>query len=284
MPRHERSAATRVSVPGGVFRDGGVVRELTLRPVSGADEAFLLESAAGSLPSERATALLARCLDEADAPELADRLTAGDREALLLHLRRITLGDAMECLVACPACGERMELELRTSDLLVPPYEVAVDYEIERSSEAVSYRVRFRTPTAKDLDAAAMRARQNPADGDDELFRRCVIRAEVGGVELPALALPASVREAVTGEMADRDPQAELTLELGCPSCSAESSVVFDAATFLLQELDRRAERLLEEVHTLALRYHWSEADILAMSARRRVQYLELLASAGGRR
>lgn len=285
MPRHERSAATRVSVPGGVLRDGGLVRELTLRPVSGADEAFLLESAAGSLPSERATALLARCLEEPDAPELADRLTTGDREALLLHLRRITLGDAMECLVACPACGERMELDLRVSNLLVPPYEgIAAGYELERSSEAISYRVRFRVPTAEDLDAAAALARQDPAAGEDELFRRCVLRAEAGGAELPALALPASVREAVTDEMAARDPQAELALELRCPSCSAESSVVFDAATFLLQELDRRAERLLEEVHTLALRYHWSEADILAMSARRRVQYLELLATAGGRR
>jgi hypothetical protein len=178
-----------------------------------------------------------------------------------------------------------MELELRASDLLVPPYEdFAAVYALDLSSEGVSYRLRFRLPTAEDLNAAAALARRSPAEGEDELFRRCVIGAEAAGEEMPALDLPAPIRAAVTDEMGDRDPQAELALELHCPSCSAESSVVFDAATFLLQELDRRAARLLEEIHTLALRYHWSETDILAMSARRRGQYLGLLASAGGRR
>ena len=260
-------------------------RELALRPVSGTDEAFLLESALASLPSERATSLLARCLDEPDAAELAGRLTAGDREALLLHLRRISLGDSMECLVSCPACGDRMELTLRASELLVPPYgRVEAEHELDCPLDGVSYRIRFRLPNADDLDAAAALARRSPERAEDELFGRCVLSAEADGEEVPARALPAPVRAAVTEAMAERDPQAELELELGCPACSTRFSVVFDAAAFLLQELDRRAEGLLEEVHALALRYHWSEADILAMSARRRGQYLELLASAGGPR
>ena len=38
----------------------------------------------------------------------------------------------------------------------------------------------------------------------------------------------------------------------------------------------REATRLLGEVHTLARAYHWREAEILAMSSRRRQAYLEL--------
>lgn len=37
-------------------------------------------------------------------------------------------------------------------------------------------------------------------------------------------------------------------------------------------------ERLYEEVHVLALHYHWSEAQILALSTLKRRRYLALLA------
>jgi hypothetical protein len=41
-----------------------------------------------------------------------------------------------------------------------------------------------------------------------------------------------------------------------------------------LSELDR----LMEEIHVLALHYHWSEAAILALPAPKRQRYLALLA------
>src|SRR3954462_9481400 len=117
----------RVAIPGGVWRDDtpqtdGLVRQIALRPVGGEDEAFLLDTAEQAAPSERATALLARCLLEPDADIAARALTVGDREALLLHLRRLTMGETCDCMLRCPAeqCGERMELELNVSDLLVP--------------------------------------------------------------------------------------------------------------------------------------------------------------------
>lgn len=284
MQRREDSLAVRASVPGGFSREGARVREMSLRPATGADEAFLLESAAGAAPSERASALLARCLALPDAAEVVRDLTVGDREALLLQLRRLTLGDEMECLVTCVGCGEYLEMLVRVSDLLVPPYdEVGGDDELSTTWGHVAYRVRFRPPTAKDLDAAARLARRAPEEGEEELLRRCVLEAEADGAEVAAGSLPPAVRDAVAAQMAARDPQAEVALELLCPSCSANFSVVLDAGGFLLQELESRAERLLREVHALALRYHWSEADILSMSAARRARYLDLLAATGAR-
>src|SRR5262245_16396836 len=89
---------TTVPIPVGVWGDGPTpTRELTLRPVEAEDEVFLLDTADELGSAERATALLARCLvgdaGWGDAPALLGRLTAGDREAALLHLRRLTLGD-----------------------------------------------------------------------------------------------------------------------------------------------------------------------------------------------
>src|SRR5512142_2866416 len=96
-------------------------RQQPLRAVRGQDDVFLLDTAGAILPGARATALLARCLPEGDAAARA--LTVGERETLLLHLRRLALGDQIDCVLRCPAdgCGEALDLSLRVGDLLLPP-------------------------------------------------------------------------------------------------------------------------------------------------------------------
>ena len=63
-----------------------------------------------------------------------------------------------------------------------------------------------------------------------------------------------------------------------CPGCGHDWQPVFDIARFLWQELHAWALHMLREVDTLAASYHWAEADILALSPRRRQAYLELCA------
>lgn len=283
--------ATRVGVPGGVWLDdrpAGAspvpVREFELRPVGGADEVFLLDVADTALPSERATALLARCLP--DGERIAPALTVGDREALLLHLRRLTLGETVQCVVRCPAadCGEPMDLVLGVSDLLVPAYDdVRHRHELTVHQAGVRYDMVFRLPTAADLDAAAAAAQRDPGAGAAAFLLRCVLHAAADGVPVEMQRLPGEVVTALSTAMAEQDPQAELELELTCPSCGTEATTVFDTAAFFLGELAQRAARLLHEVHTLALHYHWSEADILRLPPSRRAQYLELVAAEAAR-
>src|SRR3954469_7145614 len=114
-------------MPGGVAVVGGRRRGAALRPVVGAEEAFLLDADALA-PVERSTVLLARCLVrlgpwEAPRDEHVRELAAGDRAALLPALRRLTLGDPLGLRLSCPACDEALGLDLRVNDLLVPPYE-----------------------------------------------------------------------------------------------------------------------------------------------------------------
>ena len=117
-----------VALPGGCWLDGSCHREAVMHPLTGDDEAWLLETG-GMFPAERSTALLARCMtklgpSDAVTRDLARSLTVGDREALLLQLRRLTFGDELPCTVTCPAptCAERLELPLHVSDLLLRPY------------------------------------------------------------------------------------------------------------------------------------------------------------------
>jgi hypothetical protein len=77
--------------------------------------------------------------------------------------------------------------------------------------------------------------------------------------------------------MAELDPQAEITLHLTCPVCSAAFSAIFDTASYLMQELQAGMHHLYREVHLLAYHYHWSATEILGMSAEKRRRFLRLL-------
>ena len=70
------------------------------------------------------------------------------------------------------------------------------------------------------------------------------------------------------------DPAIETTLAWSCPACGAAWTELLDAASLLASELGSQAQQVLAEVATLALAYHWSERDILAMPAQRRRFYL----------
>lgn len=243
------------------------------------------------MPAQRTTALLSRCLVKlgpiSPVPEEAVRsLTVGDREALLLHLRRLTLGEHIRCVLRCPdpGCGGDMEVNLKVGKLLQPTYtEVRDRYLKTVSQNGTGYRIRFRLPTGGDQEAVAALARVDLRAGAASLLARCIeeVTTEDGGL---VGALPEDVEDGVASYMSELDPQAEMKLRVTCPDCANSFSAVLEAGDYLFQELQRRLRHLYREVHLLALYYHWSEQEILALSTRKRRLYLELLeeAFAGG--
>jgi hypothetical protein len=277
--------AVEVTLPGGYRFDGGCFREARLRPIGSGDEGFLLDTEGRLLPAHRVTALLARCVErlgpaEPATAEAVRSLTVGDREALLLHLRRLSLGERLQGVVDCPDCGERMDLDLQVGDLLLPPYDhPGPSYEAEIPGNGASYRVRFRLPTGADQEDAAILARSDPHAAAERLLGRCVERV-VDGEGKPIDGVPPKMAGPTSEAMSELDPQAELILSLTCPACSHAFLAPFDTAAYLFRELDERARHLHREVHLLAFYYHWSEAEIVGMPVEKRRMYLELLEEA----
>lgn len=278
-----------IQLPAGYWLDGERHRDATLRALTGRDEEFLLESGPDLLPVHRTTLLLTRCLTRLGPLTPVNRdavrsLTVGDREALLLHLRRLTLGDVVQAVVSCPEpdCGERLDLELRVSDLLLPAYdrETAVN-EVSIQENGTTYRVRFRLPTGADQEATASLAADDGEAAATLMLHRCVEAVVVEGEEDRAIEdWPPALRRHLPGIMADLDPQADLVLNLHCPVCEQAFSVTFDTGAYLFQEILARSRHLYREVHLLAYYYHWSETEILGMTGVRRQRYLDLLGEA----
>ncbi len=280
--------AVAVTLPGGYWLEGSCYREAELRPLNSGDEIFVVEAGEALSPARRTTALLSRCLERLGplggpvGAEQIGALTVGDREALLLHLRRLTLGERVRCVLRCPdgGCGEKLDLELDVGELLLAPYPYTRHHhETTVAENGTSYRVRFRLPTGADQEAVETVARRDPKKAAGSVLERCVedVTAE-GGEALEVL--PVVVAERLPEVMSDLDPQAELRLALTCPECRNQFSALLDASTYFFQELEGEMKHLYREVHTLALYYHWGETEIMAMSTRKRGVYLGLLEEA----
>ncbi|NIM94487.1 MAG: hypothetical protein GTO18_12365 [Anaerolineales bacterium] len=281
-----------VILPGGIWVDDERHQEVSLQAPTGEDEAFLHDTAGRLPPVWRAAALLERCLTRlgpyqpVEARHVLD-LTVGDREALLLHLRRLTFGEHIQSVLHCPnqSCAEPMDLDLSVGDLLQTSYcDAEPFYRKKMAANGSVYQVQFRLPTGADQLAVVDIAGQEPEAVSNALIRRCVKAIyQEGHEDRPLEKWPIEIGESISKTMAELDPQAEITLNLKCPICGRLFSTLFDAASYLFQELSNRIENIYHEVHLLAFHYHWSEAEILGMTAVRRHRYLELLVDELGR-
>lgn len=278
-----------VLLPRGLWRDEAHLRHAVIRPVTGADEEALA-AAAGESTAARVSFLLGRCLVSLEGTPLegkvvARRLSVGDRDALLLHLRRISIGDTMDCVLACPAerCGEALDFPLRIEDLILPLLEEPEPiHETVLEIEGEPWTVRFRVPTGTDQeDAVAWMSDEGPQVAAARLADRCVQRASGPGA-VDANRLPDFLLEGLSEALAAAEPQADLVLRLTCPECGEHFATRFDVASYFLAELVPDHDRLHRHVHLLALHYHWSESEILSLTPRKRRLYLDLLSEHGG--
>jgi len=248
----------------------------TRRPLTAAALLNVWENALRQRPHDQALTILEVACPDVPRERLV-ALSVGRRDAALLTVRRETFGPALQSFVDCPGCGERLEFALAAdaigAEFVLDPGEP--DGEVGGAFAMDGYAIRFRLPDSRDLGAVA--GAGDVAAGRAILLRRCLLSSERDGVPVAADDLPEDVVAEVSRQMAERDPQAELLLDLNCPACAHNWEAPFDIVPFFWAEIATEAKRLLREVHTLARSYGWRETDVLAMSEMRRRSYLEVL-------
>jgi len=190
----------------------------------------------------------------------------GERTAALLALLRETEGaEVMAIGVQCAAagCGARMEIEL-PHEVFAAPAGTRAILRIERDNGDT---LSLRRPTGADL--RAWRA-----------LRRASREQAVMGI-LASLTVTGDPRlddaERVATALAEADPLVGFSLFCACPTCGDEAEHDIDLEGVALQRLAARQRALLYDVHTLAMRYGWTEADIFAVAPARRARYLQLI-------
>jgi hypothetical protein len=215
----------------------------------------LWERAEREHPIERALSILSAFTHE--SRDVLAAFPVHRRDALLLSSRVATFGTQLEGIANCPNC----KCEIDASVTL--PATPAIPSEDGGVVSLDGATVSFRVPDSRDL-AEALRE-PDPVGSRKVLLRRCQLS---GPSEEAAERL-------IELELARLCDASSIELSMPCPQCLIEFTVPVDVGQFFWRELAGYAMRLLDDVHALASRYGWAEADILAMSERRRRLYLE---------
>ena len=93
-----------------------------LRPLTGHEEAWLAQhrDVANAIKATRLlTACVLRLDDDEPPPDTARRMLVGDRDYLMLQLRRLTFGDRILAVIVCPACEARMNADFNASAIAI---------------------------------------------------------------------------------------------------------------------------------------------------------------------
>lgn len=275
---HRAGLAGTATIPVGHDNGHGEPAGAATPGTPGVDAEALLatwEQGCADPPARRAVRLLDLAWPLPSGASWVDA-AVGRRDGLLLTLQEELFGRRLEGVADCPACRERLEVGLHTDDIRMAEPVRARGLHIA----CAGYEIEFRLPTSADLLDFVERGPDAEPDAEPgSLLARCIDAARRGGAGVDPSDLPEPVTHAVVQAMADGDPQADVQLALQCPACGHAWSTPFDIVTYLWDEVDDWARRVLREVHSLASAYGWSERDVLAMSARRRRLYLEMAAA-----
>lgn len=219
------------------------------------------EDGARRHPIDRALLLLAIARPDTPPEQLAD-VPLGTRNAVLMALQSASFGPQLPSWADCRACGERMEFELDPAQLPDQVIETTVAIEVggHRFQRPTSRHL-ARIADANDEEQAALQLLQDCAEAPDEL-----------PLDTPGLR---RLMDAAQSAIEAADPWSDLSLLVCCPACGQEDEVTFDIAGYLWEEIDSHAQDLLDDIHSLAGAYGWTESEILALSNARRNAYLQ---------
>jgi hypothetical protein len=219
------------------------------------------------------TALLALCLQQTDGRDIDDATlwewSVATRLQGLLAIACATSGPITSAVATCSHadCGERIELELALADFALSSGEM-IEWRTPLKQQAS-----VRLPAGSDQLAWYAHQRERRDADAGWLARRLITRLDAA---TPAAdwQLPAEWLAPLGSALDDADPLTALSVSAQCPACSTQLDVEVDLEYLLLEDLRRQQYALLDEIQQIAERYHWSEAEIVALPAWRRARYL----------
>lgn len=233
-----------------------------MRALGPTDILALWERGARRHVLDRSAMLCAWARPDWPVESIADR-PLGQVTVALMQLREASFGTRIESHVDCEHCGARLQLLLRTPEMLQP--------ETGGTAEAVVAGRRLRAPALRDLAAVAHELDAKRAAR--QLVARCTL------YNADTVALSDDVLRDVENALEAVDPNADIALEVHCEACGEHCTAALDIGVLLWDEIDACARALLAEVHTLAGAYGWTEGEVLALGAARRASYLAMVGS-----
>lgn len=251
MPVIDLPADDTVTLPGGLIRKDQVIKTVTVKELTGADEEALAKASQSLSPFVFLDRLL-KCGvvsigDEAtvENEKLLKQMIIGDREALLLGIRKATYGSQLDVDGwMCSNCGATEDLSMDLSDI---PYITMADTRNDTEFD-VPFRkggyAKVRLATGADQLAMFEKNDLTRAQTETIMLSRCITTiVDPKGFEhnmagFPSMARDMSIpdRHAVLKQLAKRQPGPKYDeVKYECPNCSTEVNVSVTLSNLFLE-------------------------------------------------
>lgn len=252
-------------LPGGVWQQGRLYRDVSFRPVDGHLEMALSEAAhfTHDIPGWVSCVLeasLAEVGSQSYGREQVDAMSVGDRQFLMSRLAGHLGLEHVWMSATCSHCQEKFDFPLDYG--AIPVKQAGEGYPFADIDLSMG-TVRVRTPTG--ADQRAIVSLPDEQDARRELSRRCLVEQPVVLTD-EDIARIETVLEELSPELATR-------VSARCPECGGNNELEIDPYSCL----GRVDYELLMDIHQLAVFYHWSETEILDLPRWRRKKYLSMI-------
>lgn len=226
-------------------REGQV--ELRLRAMSGYEEEVVEARQLDANTAALCNEIVARCsvapgADFEAAYQHVRAMSTVDRDAALVQIRKLSLGDVVHLEVACPSCGHENQVDFKLSVLPLPTSAVPAEVHVELPETALlsastDHTAVARTPTAGDQEDLLSAALASESARRTFLLSRVLVR--YAGVARPfdtafVRALPISGRTALERAIESAMPDLDLSMAVQCAQCGTDFVSPFDVTAFFL--------------------------------------------------
>jgi len=251
--------AKSIQLPCGLGpdKDGKVHRDAEIIPMTGLVRKNIARPEVRQNVAKIVDVILLACLKKVGPLDRIDRrvldkLLVGDRDFLLLEIRKLSLGDSVRSTIQCGSCNEKSDITFHLDRLpcrtLADKGEGIEEQNGERlfvmdwmsADEKHSIKAKFRFPNGADQMVMAGNMHKNPVEAVYQMYYRCLVEWDGKPVEkVPAtlfddLALP--VVDAVDAEFRKRMPGPDLDQKAVCSLCGAENDLDLRASDFLFPQ------------------------------------------------
>ena len=202
------------------------------------------------------------------SPQVARAISATDRQVLLLNLAAMMGGEARWLQPKCPWCDHRFDVPITYQDL--PIVDAPGDYPVFQGKMG-DRTIGLRVVTGVMEEKLAWIE-------DEKKAVAALIDAVVDwGHGGPPSVLGAKELNEIEAQLEAGSPAIADEIQSRCPYCGKDVVLELDFIDYVFE-----GGSILEEIHQIALQYHWSEPAIAALPRKRRRRYLKMIQAARG--
>ncbi len=268
----------QVSLPGGLLTGDELERSVAFHTFTGFIEQKLLQSSESrsnqpGYVTEVLSTAIERIGERQPDREAVASLCVADRQFLMIQLSRLLEGDQQWLSHICKYCSSEFDVPIDRSALPVKEAGSTFPKACVQLHEKI---LELRVPTGLSQERIAELDDKNAMYA---LLSSCLISVDGEVAEEDYIkGLADSDIALIEDALEQASPEVATSVTVNCPECQHEQAMPFDA--YVTSEAS--TSTLYHEIHSLALHYHWSEAEILALPSDRRHLYLGMIDRAQG--